>query len=533
VWRREPCFGPKFDKHKHLYDDQNHAFAMLLKRIRESIKRHKPDGALVINSGMPMNIPTEYWKYVDADMLESYICTWVSKDRLGDWKKDWYSQGSKLNALLDAGKQIQALSYLGYTPYGLKEDAFFCFASSRLAGFVWSGDGAFDKPATAALYQTVLGPPLGEVKVENGVHWRAFANGLAAVNPEKDRSGVIPVKPPISSQLFYDIADSGADRWSSYERGGYVLDLSEKRSGCQSARCVNVAVDGKSGLSQTVALKQEKPADIVVSGWSKAENVSGKPDSNYSIYVDVQYQDGTNLYGQNTPFACGTHDWQFVSVTIHPQKPIKNVVVHALFRDKSGKVWFDDLSLQSLDVSNRPRQRLANGSLEEAGCRGRLIDVAHGGKLVVPPCSGRVFLYVPPTTHELEKRGTQLTIATEPGLGEVCIRVDGFDYWTHCGRWGIEYMLEGNFGTVPITFDKPGKHVVEVIDVVARDMKTPAGYSSAAILGEAMDPSNPTKPSTGKFRFRGWKGAVTSKDARIEVDVSGDTKLRAVFEKTE
>ena len=137
--RAAPCYGPKFGKHKHLYDDQNHAYAMLLKRVREVIKRHQPDGALIVNSASPLSIPAEYWKYIDADMLESYICTWVSKERWFDWKTHWHAQGVKLRPYLEAGKQVQALSYLGHTPYGVKEDAFFCYATARLAGFVWNG----------------------------------------------------------------------------------------------------------------------------------------------------------------------------------------------------------------------------------------------------------------------------------------------------------------------------------------------------------------------------------------------------------
>ena len=136
---RAACFGPKFGKHQHLYDDQNHAYAMLLKRVRQLIKRYQPEGALIVNSASPLHTPAEYWKYIDADMLESYICTWVSKERWFDWKTHWHEQGIKLRPYIEAGKQVQALSYLGHTPYGIKEDALFCYASARLAGFVWNG----------------------------------------------------------------------------------------------------------------------------------------------------------------------------------------------------------------------------------------------------------------------------------------------------------------------------------------------------------------------------------------------------------
>ena len=380
VRTREPCFGPKFAKHQHLHEDQNHAYAMMLKRIRELIKRHKPDGALLANSGDPLGIPMEYWKYIDADMLESYICTWISKDRLPDWKTQWHAQGPKLRQLLDAGKQIQALSYLGHTPYGIKEDAFFCFATARLAGFVWCSPEAFVRPESAPLYRLTLGKPLGAETEENGVYWRAFENGLVAVNPARDKPGEIAVKPPIPTTLFYDF-----------------------------------------------------------------------------------------------------------------------------FSDVKG------------DVSPR----------------GRVLDVSKTRKLPVPANSGRVFLYAPPGDNALVTHRPRLTIVTKPGLGAVCIRVDGFDYWTHCGYWGTEYIPGTKFGILPINFDKPGKHVVEVVDIVAHDIKMSTSYNYAAASGQARDPSNPAKPSDGrKFRFHGWTGAVTSTQPRIEIVVADDVQLTATFEET-
>ena len=124
-----------------------------------------------------------------------------------------------------------------------------------------------------------------------------------------------------------------------------------------------------------------------------------------------------------------------------------------------------------------------------------------------------------------------MTVVTEPGLGEVRFRVDGFDYWTHCGSWGTEYMMGPDFGKFSITFDKPGRHVVELINVVPADMKTPTGYGSGERLGKFMDPSNPTKPSQGrKYRFRGWTSPIASPQPRIEVDVSHNTRITATFE---
>jgi hypothetical protein len=528
---RGPCYGPKFGKHKHLYDDQNHAFAMLLKRTRELIKRYQPDGALIVNSASPLHIPAEYWKYIDADMLESYICTWVSKERWFDWRKHWHEQGVKLRPYLDAGKQVQALSYLGHTPYGVKEDGYFCYATARLAGFVWNGGVPLSNPDVAPLYRLRLGKPLGDEREDGGVWWRAFEAGLVAVNPDRNKDGFIPIRPPIPTTRFFDFFGDGAEHWSRYGAGGYAVDPVAKHGGSRAVRCSNAEASGESGLTQGVELNQEKPVPIVVTGWSKAQKVSGQPDGNYALYLDIVYRDGTPLHGQIAPFACGTHDWQQSSVTVKPAKPIKSLTYNVLFRYKSGTVWFDDVSLKVLDDPRSPREVLRNGGFEEEGKGGRLVDFTATRKLPVPAYSGRVFLYASAGGDELTKPGPVLRVVTRPGLGEVRFRVDGFDYWTHCGSWTTEYTLGPNFGTFSIIFDTPGKHAVEVVDIVPADMKTPAGYGSGARLGQFMDPSNPTKPSAGrKFRFRAWTGPVASSNVKIEVDVSRDTTLTATFD---
>jgi hypothetical protein len=528
---RAPCFGPKFGRHKHLVDDQNHGFAMLLKRTREMIKRYKPDGALIVNSASPLDVPAEYLKYIDADMLESYICTWVSKERWLDWKKHWHEQGVRLRPYLAAGKQVQALSYLGHTRFGVKEDAYFCYATARLAGFVWNGGVPLSHPEVAPLYRLRLGKPLNNEQEENGVFWRAFEGGLVAVNPDRIKDGLINIKPPIPTTRFYDFFADGSERWSGIGAGGYRVDGAEKHGGSRAVRCYNATAIGESGLTQNVELNQERPVPLVISGWSKAREVSGQPDGNYALYLDIVFRDGTVLYGQTAPFDCGTHDWQRTSVTIKPEKPIGRLTYNVLFRHKLGTAWFDDVSLAVRENPQGPREVLQNGGFEQASSSGRVVDFTTTNKLLVPAYSGRVFLYTPPAADELSKPGPRLTVVTRPGLGEVRFRVDGFDYWTHCGSWTTEFTMGPNFGTFSIIFDKPGKHVVELVDVVPAEMKTPAGYGSGERLGQFMDPSNPTKPSDGrKFYFTAWSRPTSSDQPKIELNVSADTRLTATFD---
>ena len=107
--------------------------------------------------------------------------------------------------------------------------------------------------------------------------------------------------------------------------------------------------------------------------------------------------------------------------------------------------------------------------------------------------------------------------------------MDGFDYWTHSGSWTTEYTLGANFGKFYITFDKPGRHVIEIVDAVPADMKTTKGYGTCERLGQFMDPSHQKKPRAGKkFKFREWEGA--GKASKIEVDVSKDMKLTVKFD---
>jgi hypothetical protein len=167
-------------------------------------------------------------------------------------------------------------------------------------------------------------------------------------------------------------------------------------------------------------------------------------------------------------------------------------------------------------------------------------------KLAVPAYAGRVYLFVPETKDELEVTGPKLTVATWPALAEVCFRVDEIDYWTHRGRWETKYIPGPNFGKFTITFSKPGKHTVEIVDIVPHNLQLPIIYSDEGGLVEAtdilppevrskyskgmliMDPADPNKPSSRRYRFREWLNL--GKTPKIEVDVSEDIVVTALFD---
>jgi len=102
------------------------------------------------------------------------------------------------------------------------------------------------------------------------------------------------------------------------------------------------------GVSQTVTLNQTRPEPIVATAWSKAQDVGGSRDSDYSLYLDLTYQDGTPLWGQVSTFSAGSHDWEKAQVTIFPEKPVKVVSLHMLLRTHAGKAMFRDPELRPI-----------------------------------------------------------------------------------------------------------------------------------------------------------------------------------------
>lgn len=137
--------------------------------------------------------------------------------------------------------------------------------------------------------------------------------------------------------------------WQGWELG-YQVDRAVRRGGQQSARCQNGSDQEHRGICCVVELNQQAPAPLVAECWSKAEGVSGSPDADYSLYLDLEYSDGTPLWGLHAPFRTGTHDWERRTVTVFPPKPVRRVHVYGLLRRHAGTAWFDDFSLRTFPV---------------------------------------------------------------------------------------------------------------------------------------------------------------------------------------
>ena len=138
-----------------------------------------------------------------------------------------------------------------------------------------------------------------------------------------------------------------ASAWQAYQSGLHLV-AEAGRNASRALACENPTPTNASGASQTLHLNRTDAAPIWVRGWSKAEDVSGSADSGYSLYVDIVYADGSPLWGQTASFRCGSHDWESRELFLVPEKPIRTLTVYCLFRDHTGRVWFDDIAVEEI-----------------------------------------------------------------------------------------------------------------------------------------------------------------------------------------
>jgi len=180
---------------------------------------------------------------------------------------------------------------------------------------------------------------------------KALANSLAGLCKE----GKLPLhsRNLLQNSQFALSAGAGAvQSWRPFG-AGYVHDqqggrISLGNTDSYALKLVNVDWKESKGATQTVVLDQTEPNAIVVSGWSRAEKVSGAADSGYAIYIDLAFKDGTKLWGYTIPFDTGTHSWQFKAGVIDPEVAIHSLQLYTMFRWHSGTAWFDDLAISHL-----------------------------------------------------------------------------------------------------------------------------------------------------------------------------------------
>lgn len=184
-----------------------------------------------------------------------------------------------------------------------------------------------------------------------------LALGLVANVARADQTLITPVAGEnfngaerLANPGFEQGTDTAATPWYGWMQGYEVLPTGG-RNASRAVRCAAGTPDDQHGASQPISLKQDVPRPILVTGWSRAENVDGTPDNGYSIYLDITYRDGSHLWGHTASFSVGTHDWEQRRIVLAPEKPIESLTLHALFRGHNGSVSFDDFSLREMDAA--------------------------------------------------------------------------------------------------------------------------------------------------------------------------------------
>lgn len=192
-----------------------------------------------------------------------------------------------------------------------------------------------------ALAASLLAPLLAEAGFTNS--WRVFRSlstgatlgSNRVLNPGMETPGS---GPPLTSWIPYG--------------SGYTASTTTAHGGTRSLQCTAAAAGETRGGYQTIVLNQTTPKALKLSGWSKAQSVTGSSDADYSVYLDILYTNGTPLWGQIIPFSVGTHDWEYKETFILPALPIKQLNCYVLFRNShTGTVWFDDITVAEVQDS--------------------------------------------------------------------------------------------------------------------------------------------------------------------------------------
>jgi len=122
---------------------------------------------------------------------------------------------------------------------------------------------------------------------------------------------------------------------------GYDL-VAGRQDGRQAIHVQSEQRQQTSGVMQEVTFDPPLKHPFLVSGWSKAQAAQGQ---DYCLYLDVWYDDGTQLWGQRGDFQPGSHDWQYLEYIFNVDKPVTKIQYFILFRDCVGEAWFDDVAL--------------------------------------------------------------------------------------------------------------------------------------------------------------------------------------------
>jgi len=155
-------------------------------------------------------------------------------------------------------------------------------------------------------------------------------------------SEIVPPTPPATDPDSYvtngSFEGSPSLDWTPY-MDGYEEITGDTHSGAKSIAVTN------GGAKQSVYVDAPKGSTITLSGFSKASGVTPNLGSDYSIYADVKYVDGSYLWGQRAEFSGTSTAWTYSDYSFEATKAVEKLNLYALYRNDpaNGLALFDDI----------------------------------------------------------------------------------------------------------------------------------------------------------------------------------------------
>lgn len=172
-----------------------------------------------------------------------------------------------------------------------------------------------------------------ETKLAAGLSGTPYVDGLNNLPNGSFESG--PVTEPRSWSGFSSFPLSAA------------VDSTEAMLGSRSVRMWQAASHQyQTWVVSGTPLPLTGPSTI--SGWSKAKDVTGSPDSSYSLYAIFRDKSGNTITSAYLPFSVGTHDWEQKSYTYpgYGNEPYYVSVFLQFTGAHTGTVWFDGVQIE-------------------------------------------------------------------------------------------------------------------------------------------------------------------------------------------
>ena len=99
----------------------------------------------------------------------------------------------------------------------------------------------------------------------------------------------------------------------------------------------------KGGLWRTLTYDEPTTLPVIFSGESRAEDAYA---SDYCIWLDLWYDDGTPVWAVRADWSQGSHGWEQTAGAFVPARPVRKIEMHAFLRNGKGKAEFRNLKLE-------------------------------------------------------------------------------------------------------------------------------------------------------------------------------------------